>query len=62
MVRLAAVAILAVALAYTEASVVVYLREVIVPIRSVHFPSAAREPLPLLTVQQLSKAGEVFVQ
>ncbi|MCK5558485.1 MAG: hypothetical protein KAJ01_08905 [Candidatus Hydrogenedentes bacterium] len=62
MVRLAAVAILAVALAYTEASVVVYLREVIVPIRSVHFPSAAHEPLPLLTVQQLSEAGEVFVR
>lgn len=59
--RLAAVAISAIALAYTEAALVVYLRELIAPIRSLHFPSAAREALPLLSVQQLSEAGEVFI-
>ncbi len=60
LVRLAAMAILAVALAYTEAGVVVYLREIIAPIRSAHFPSAVHEPLPLLTVQQLGESGEAF--
>lgn len=58
--RLACAGVLAVALAYTEASVVVYLREVIAPIRRVHFPSAVYESLPLLTTQQLTDAGRRF--
>jgi hypothetical protein len=52
--------ILAVALAYTEACIVVYLRQAIAPLRSVHFPAAASEPLPLLTLQQLREGGDVY--
>jgi len=58
--RLMCVGILAVALAYTEACVVVYLREAIAPVRRVHFPSAVHEVLPLLTTQQLADAGVQF--
>lgn len=42
--RLVCAGILVVALAYTEACVVVYLREVIAPIRREDFPSAVHEP------------------
>ena len=55
--RLAVLAVVAVALAYIEASVVVYLRQVIVPVREIHFPSAVREVLPLLSPEQLEQAG-----
>lgn len=55
--RLAALVLLAAALAYVEASVVVYLRELIVPIRRVHYPDALRQALPLLTPAQLAEAG-----
>lgn len=55
--RMAALAALAAALAYIEASVVVYLREVIAPIRQAHYPDAVREVLPLLTLAQLTQAG-----
>lgn len=58
--KLACAGVLAVVLAYTEACVVVYLREVIAPVRRVHFPSAAHEVLPLLTTQQLADAGVQF--
>ncbi len=49
--------ILAAALAYVEASVVVYLREVLVPAREEVFPRHLRQPLPLLSKQQLDAAG-----
>jgi len=55
-----AAAILAVALAYTEASLVVYLRALIAPVRARHFPDSANEPLPLLSPPQLTEAGESF--
>jgi hypothetical protein len=55
--RLAALTVLAAALGYIEASIVVYLREVIVPVRQLHYPDAAREVLPLLTLAQLTDAG-----
>lgn len=55
--RLAVLAVVAVALGYIEASVVVYLRQVIVPVREIHFPSAVREVLPLLSPDQLEQAG-----
>jgi hypothetical protein len=60
--RLACAAMLAVALGYMEASVVVYLRRIIAPVRRVHRPAAVAEPLPLLTVGQLSQAGREFEQ
>ena len=55
--RVFALVVLAVALAYVEASVVVYLREVIAPVRQELFPDAVREPLPLLSLKQLEQAG-----
>jgi len=55
--RILAMLLLAAALAYVEADVVVYLREVLVPLRRAHFPAALREPLPLLNLQQLAEAG-----
>jgi len=58
--RLACAAVLAAALAYIEASLVVYLRHLIAPLRQKHFPQAAMEMLPLLTLQQLGEAGRVF--
>lgn len=58
--RLACAGVLAVTLAYTEACVVVYLREVIAPIRRVQFPSVVHEVLPLLTTQHLADAGVQF--
>jgi len=51
---------LAAALGYIEASVVVCLRQIIAPVRQEHFPQAVREPLPLLTPRQLSAAGQTF--
>lgn len=53
---LAAMVILAVALGYIEAAIVVYLREILAPIRQRHFPIAAREPLPLLSARHLTEA------
>jgi len=50
-------AVLAAALAHIEASVVVYLRETLVPVRTRYFPDAVREPLPLLDLDQLREAG-----
>jgi len=55
--RVLALAALAVALGYVEAAVVVYLRQVIAPVRQEHFPDAVREPLPLLSREQLRQAG-----
>ena len=50
--------VLAGGLAYTEASVVVYLREVLVPARQQAFEaSVVREPIPLLSYGQLQAAG-----
>ena len=60
--RLAMLCILAVALGYTEAAVVVYLRALIAPLRAKHFPDAAAESLPLLSVEQLQAGGEQFTQ
>ena len=48
--------VLAVALAHIEASVVVYLREALVDARAV-FPDHLREPVPLLSKQQLQAAS-----
>ena len=58
--RLACVGVLAVSLAYIEACVVVYLREVIAPLRKVYFPTAVDELLPLLSTQQLAEAGDQY--
>ncbi len=55
--RVVALVILVVALAYIEAAVVVYLREVLAPARMAHFPDAVREPLPLLSYARLEQAG-----
>ncbi|OPX21529.1 MAG: hypothetical protein B1H04_06480 [Planctomycetales bacterium 4484_123] len=59
--RLAALVVLAAALAYIEASVVVYLRQAITPVRRKYlqrtFPMAISEPLPLLSLDQLRQAG-----
>ena len=52
-------AVLAAGLAFTEASVVVYLREVLVPRRVIHFPEAVREPLPLLSYDELQGNTEL---
>lgn len=57
---LLAAAVLAVALAYTEAAVVVNLRAVIAPLREVHCPRAVDEVVPMLTLQQLEDAGGRF--
>ncbi len=50
--------VLAAGLAVTEASVVVYLREVLVPKREVLFPETVREPLPLLSPDDLRGKSE----
>ena len=59
--RLAVLVLLATALGYIEADVVVYLREAIAPLRQRYFhrtfPQAIREPLPLLNLEQLRQAG-----
>ena len=60
--RCVAVAVLAVGLAYSEAALVVYLRELIAPIRREHFPAAAGRMLPLLTVRQLEEAGAGYTR
>jgi len=60
--RVGAMFVLAVALAYTEACVVVYLREALVPIRRRYLPQAVRQPLPLLTSGQLRQAGSEAVK
>ncbi len=46
-------ALLAVALGYVEASVVVYLRHGLAPVRRRHFPQRVEEPIPLLDREQL---------
>jgi hypothetical protein len=55
--RIAALGVLALAMAYVEASVVVYLRQAMAAAREVHFPDSVREPLPLLSLEQLKQAG-----
>jgi len=55
--RILGLIVLSVALGYVEASVVVYLRQALVPVRQVHFPEAVNEPLPLLSAAQLRQAG-----
>lgn len=60
--RCLAVAVLAVGLAYTEAALVVYLRELIAPIRREHFPGAVDEALPLLTIEHLRQAGAPYTR
>ncbi len=52
--------VLGIALGYTEAAVVVYLREMLVPLRQVHLPQYVREVVPLLTIEQLREAGEQY--
>jgi len=59
--RLVALIVLTVALAYIESALVVYLREVIAPIRSVHFPGAAREMLPVLRIEHVRDAGPRYL-
>ena len=59
--RLLALIVLTVALAYIESALVVYLREVIAPLRSVHFPGAAREMLPLLRLEHVREAGPQYL-
>ena len=58
--RLSAMLVLAVAMGYIEAALVVYLRELTTPIRRQHFPEAVGEPVPLLTLEQLDSSGEVL--
>jgi len=58
--RIISAAVLAVALGYIEASLVVYLRHLIAPIRQKHFPQAVMEQLPLLSPGHLSEAGQQF--
>jgi len=56
--RILCMTVLAGALAHTEASVVVYLREALVPARLAAFDaSVAREAIPLLSPEQLRAAG-----
>ncbi len=56
--RVAGMVVLATALGYAEACVVVYLREALAPVRRRHYPQAVREPLPLLTSRHLREAGD----
>lgn len=53
--RIIGLVVLALGLAYLEASVVVYLREAMAPSREGHFPKAVREPLPLIPFEQLRR-------
>ena len=56
--RILWMAVLAAGLAFTEASVVVYLREVLVPLRAERFPNAVREALPLPSREDLRGDSE----
>lgn len=55
--RICAVGLLAVALGYIEAALVVYLRHIIEPLRGRYHPEAATECLPLLSPEQLNAAA-----
>lgn len=54
--RVFALVVLAVALAYIEADVVVYLRAALLPFRREHFPQQLDQPLPLGSYDQLRQA------
>ena len=56
-VRLACLLVMSAALAFIEADVVVYLRQVLAPHRQRLFPDAVGEALPLLSRSQLDRAG-----
>jgi hypothetical protein len=56
--RLLAMLIVAAALGYIEAALVVYLRQVSAPVRQRYHPDSVGELVPLLTLEQLESAGE----
>ncbi|MHC4717630.1 MAG: hypothetical protein ACYS5V_11720, partial [Planctomycetota bacterium] len=58
-VRLSALALVTAALVCIEAGAMICIREALAPVRSRHFPEAAREAVPLLSEQQRAQAGAV---
>jgi len=55
--NLIAMAVICISLGYIEAALVVYLREILVPLRLEHFPGMTRELLPMVSLEQLRAAG-----